>query len=724
MIRTTIIVEGYKVDLLKDIATDFTYSVQDIREPDKRNTDYSKTIELPGTAYNNSLFAHILEVNIENDFNAALANIGYNFNPNKVAKTVVLVDGVEVFRGVMQLTKVRSDRGVVIYETNVTGRLADILYSMGDKKLADIPFSNLNHILTVDHLQNVWNNPDSFRYAYPLIDYGMSKTGVSYPLNNFAPAIYVKEYIDRIFAQAGFTYNSRFFNTPYFKSLIIPPTENREFTTSGEKTKFMRLYSRYESQSNKRTGNNWREVTVPFVNVDYDKYRWHSGDNHHIIITNRLESSFQFSLNFRHHNTRGRGCEIFVLKNGNRILTQQVDSRFEFREEVIEVPRQLWEVGDTIQLAFNMPPKSTVTWETSSTWLAPSPVDQSQYPIDGNAEIDMAQLVSKSVTQRDFFKSIILMHNLFVFTDENDERNLFVTPQMWFYSTYAVDAVDWTCKVDYSKPIDITPMGLLTAREYSFTYKKDNDYWGNDWYFTRYNETYGQRTYVVDNDFQKSTQKIELIFSPTVSVQEEGSRRVIPHIYKKDKEGSRQRDAFNIRILQYGGLLDSLDDSGRPYARWEIVDTFNNVLGQFVQYPYAGMTDHPTSPTRDICFSPPRELKYQVDNPYPNVGLYRYYWESYLKEITNKDSKLVALFVYLLPMDISRLDFKRLVKVNNVYYKLNKVPGYDPLNEGSTQVELFKTAVKVSIEKPGFLLHGNDGYLLHDDTSPARIPYA
>ncbi|HWV64354.1 hypothetical protein, partial [Chitinophaga sp.] len=174
MIRSSIIVEGYKLDLPEEITADFTYSIQDIREPDKRTTDFSKTIELPGTPLINGLFAHIWNINTENDNDPSQPNIGYNFNPNKAAKCIALVDNIEVFRGVMRMSAITQENKIIKYSTNVIGRLSDILLALADTKLANLDFSDLNHDLTTTNITNSWYGARGTGYVYPLIDYGYS----------------------------------------------------------------------------------------------------------------------------------------------------------------------------------------------------------------------------------------------------------------------------------------------------------------------------------------------------------------------------------------------------------------------------------------------------------------------------------------------------------------------------------------------------------------------
>jgi len=67
-------------------------------------------------------------------------------------------------------------------------------------------------------------------YVYPIIDYGKktlfgnSILRNGYGVQDFYPSIYLKTIIDKIFENAQFTYQSDFFDSCYFKRLIVPYT--------------------------------------------------------------------------------------------------------------------------------------------------------------------------------------------------------------------------------------------------------------------------------------------------------------------------------------------------------------------------------------------------------------------------------------------------------------------------------------------------------------------
>ncbi len=58
---TEIYIEDNRLDLSKDLSSEFTYAIDDIQDFASRNTNFSKTIILPGNAINNKIFTFISE---------------------------------------------------------------------------------------------------------------------------------------------------------------------------------------------------------------------------------------------------------------------------------------------------------------------------------------------------------------------------------------------------------------------------------------------------------------------------------------------------------------------------------------------------------------------------------------------------------------------------------------------------------------------------------------
>jgi hypothetical protein len=145
-------IEGFEADTLGDIDVEFTFSVADISDIERRNTSFSKTLTLPSTPRNQQLFGNIFDISVSNDILAG-PNIGQNFNPAKQAQSQILLDNVKIFDGVLRLSKINKKEGEITYEVNMFGRLRDILQgrSTTDPCHHCIRFCGCNALLLAAH---------------------------------------------------------------------------------------------------------------------------------------------------------------------------------------------------------------------------------------------------------------------------------------------------------------------------------------------------------------------------------------------------------------------------------------------------------------------------------------------------------------------------------------------------------------------------------------------
>jgi len=144
----------------------------------------------------------------------------------KSAQAVIYVDKIQVFKGVIRILEIIIDKGMIEYETSIHGELGGLVFSIGDKYLTSLDFSAYDHTYNLTNITGTWSSALGSGYYYPLIDYGIANID-NIPYDMFRPALYVKEYIDKIFTQAGYTYESTFLNTDFFKKLIVPNNSDR-----------------------------------------------------------------------------------------------------------------------------------------------------------------------------------------------------------------------------------------------------------------------------------------------------------------------------------------------------------------------------------------------------------------------------------------------------------------------------------------------------------------
>lgn len=140
------------LDIQSDIDIPITYNIADIRDPSKRNGNYSKTIQLDGTHTNNRIFNQIFEI----------AGDG-TFNPNKKSRATLYSNGVEVLDGFLQLKEiVRVNNGVsnydaVKYNVILNSGVTDIFQDLSTKNLRDLNFSEYNHIYNIGFQRASWD---------------------------------------------------------------------------------------------------------------------------------------------------------------------------------------------------------------------------------------------------------------------------------------------------------------------------------------------------------------------------------------------------------------------------------------------------------------------------------------------------------------------------------------------------------------------------------------
>lgn len=732
MIRTEIIINSTSIDLFEDLPLSFTYSVQDIREPEKRNTAYSKTVTIPGSPSNNKLFTQIFDLHLEIQ-TSGTTNFNPDFNPNLKADVVVYVDTIEQFRGILKLDKVvrvTNEAGdyKLAYEVSMFGKLANIFQNMGDNMLTDLDFTPYNHTYNAQNITTSWSAPVGSAYVYPMIDYGATN-GTSYDVMNFKPAIYVKQYLDLIFQAAGFQYDSTFLNSNYFKSLCVPfngttlklsetQVLNRMFRasrTTGYQARDLVVSSNPTvindiataisnddvNTPNFDTTNQYNPGTGIFTAANTGTYNFYGLIKSTLQINPATASTSNHILSHFAliRKTDLSNATTSIANNGynialNAMGTISSGTTTTPTDIYVTAPNVFLQAGEKISLASYV--TNVSTYYGSPLFNSASGTIECRVGVDsylmnsvvnsGLVEgdtIDMNGVVPNDIRQREFFMSLVKCFNLYVEEDKTTPNKLRIEPYVDYYSSGVT--VDWSDKLSQDRELEIYPMGALDAKRYRWKYKEDSDYF-NDTYQKKYNQTYGEKYLDIANDFLQDEKKVEVIFAATPLVQITGIDRIIPAIYKRDQQLNNIQTTSIIRLLYYGGLIATNNAWTFTRAGGTVVYSTNTT------YPYAGHLDHPTTPTNDLCWAVPKEVNYDVSQTvqYTNNGLYNKYWSQFINEITDRNSKLIVGYFYLTPTDILNLSFQNKIWVDEAYYRLNKVFDYNPTADQLTKVELLK----------------------------------
>ena len=216
------------------------YSLADVREPEKKQTDHVETFTIPGTKNNNTIFQHLFE----NGFSM------YQFNPTLKLDAQVILNGNQYFSGSLQVNKIHKidDNFVTGYDITIYSRVGSFFTDIDKFKISDVvDLSDFAHEYTIPNIEASWDNyiiqngkKTNFQlgngYVYPM-DYRGQTDAVNWDISHFKPAIYAKTIFDRILKSQGYTYNSKFLNGEVFRKLISPYCGEENIALSADQIK-------------------------------------------------------------------------------------------------------------------------------------------------------------------------------------------------------------------------------------------------------------------------------------------------------------------------------------------------------------------------------------------------------------------------------------------------------------------------------------------------------
>ena len=179
----------FELDLQKAPNIVANYKWVDLKEPDKRKSNFSQTIKIPFTDRNNKFFENWFDVNLDT----------LVYSSKKKYNATIYVDSLPQLQGYIQLKAVYYNAR--LYEVVVFGDTANFFLDIKGKKLRDafvdengVVDRQLDHINTCANVVNSWGTAwgagglttldgvTDNDVMYPLIDWGHA----SYPTNEMA----------------------------------------------------------------------------------------------------------------------------------------------------------------------------------------------------------------------------------------------------------------------------------------------------------------------------------------------------------------------------------------------------------------------------------------------------------------------------------------------------------------------------------------------------------
>ena len=703
------------IDLdLGEFATTLTFSIADIREPDKRNASFSKTLTLPGTKANNLFFENMFEVDV----------VTQTFNPNLKATTVLSVDGVTQFKGALKLRQVNYlVGGKVTYDCNLVGNLSDFIQTLGNARLRDLDLSAYDHDWTSTNIVNSWSPTLGVGYVYPMINFGTVSDLSTWKVTDLRPAVFAKTILDKIFDTSGFVYSSAFFISDTFKRLVIPNNNdllrlsgtliNDRLFNAGRTTNYVKTvditaaYSEARIQINDDSTGAYFDNDASFNTGTYEQVPLYNGISNYFLSSTlvfsvtkdatpggqSLPCSYYVNI-FRNRGgaitqMNGDGGTFFItpaagagtyttsLDEWGATLSLALGSEF---NDIRSGDKYYAEIGTQLDSTSALLPYVTASSVSMGSISFRNSITND---LINEADTIVMSDVLPDMLQKDFIMGLIKMFNLYLEQDKDDELLLNIEPRNTYYNS---TQVDWSAKLATEKDLEIEPMALLNFKRILAQYKDDTDYY-NKVYKQEYPRNYGSYLADIDNDFVNGDYKIEAVFSPTPLVGSFLNDRIIPVIFQSNTGTPPTIEPIqsNARILYWGGLKNCEGWTLQAYSGSSIV----------TQYPYAGHLDDPQAPTIDLSFGIPQKVYYGVNQyisslTYTDNNLYNTYYSQMISEVTDRDSKLVKGYFWLTPVDILNLDFRKIYRVGSHALRLNKIYDYNPVKSNLTKCEFIK----------------------------------
>jgi hypothetical protein len=738
---------GY-LDVKEGTSFPLTFQVGDIRDISQRKGNFSKTIVLVGSKNNNDLLNHYYDVNIQ----------AGTFDINAVTTCSVIQDGIPVMEDAsLQLTAIKKVQLTEQYEEHVEYEVlvkeskADFFTAINNKELTDIDFSDLNHTYDAFNVVNRFSNTevDGFKYFLP------GSGDAFYSTQEFKPAIFAKTYFDRIFQDAGFTYNWPDLVDDKFDKLVIPyngDTDNFDYNdytvkaNAGPTTYTGQFFAGVSEMPLPQTITAWTETEDP-QNI-YNPTTGVYSTPFNISSNNSQQYDYNITIQYELRLVNSSGVTLY---SGT---TTQATPTF-YRPQLYLTRNGV--VSSSVNLYTNPAPlngSSAVTYAVQS----PASIPNGTTTILSQTAICTMALTAQNLPQLSQGRLAVRCPREFYLAPNGTA----LSPAWRTGSATGPACASGQIKLQYvvtNIDISITPSnnivaigGTIDVNDYVPQKIKQNDFVKaifnmynlyadvdknqpnqlnlihRDAYYDAGNEV--DWTYKLAKDQEQSlsflpeltSKKLILTYAPdtdspnatytTATNQIYGQAEVVfDNEYVKDVTTKPVlfgptpiiRTPFGAYVGMIAGqapktnlriMYDSTAEIGlSTCSPYHIYDYGTTGMTGVTTYPYVGHFDNPLNPTWDLNYSVCSFYYYQPLSLTDN-NLYNRYWRRTMGQINS--GKMLTAFFNLKDTDIQAMKLNDKIRIDNSWWNINKVIDYDANANKLTQVELISVDSEVN----------------------------
>lgn len=742
-------INGRLVDIDQNAPFPLTFSINDIKDLSARKGNKSKTITLPGTRGNVQLMLSVFTLSaIDSIFEDQPELI--DFDPSIKAECQYYQNGLLEFNGIAQLMNCKQLSGIWSFDITLVSDTIDYISRLQQIKVNELGWSEYDHLLTYANQQDTWSgiiqlngspssNYDSQGwtgegYYYGLIDYGYTRpTADTFAVENIPPQVFCYEVLKKAFEYCGISWDSNFLETQTFKKLLLAydggelplidssqanndslfTTEDNntngyifngqfsDFLEPGEQTgsintqvrSFLDQYDCTVTQDNLSQAQGTSPLS--FVSASDGLFKINYYGDHDVDIAISGNGAGAYTINGSYQ------VRLEIIKNGAYLTSDLIyegaltttstslSFSFNYSREINtlindEIRVNLRFVVNNTTIIRSGISNYTISFQVSSN-TAELDVLKQQQGLTAGGTVALAPFLP-NMTCDVFFKAFVSAFNLYVKPSIEDATVLEIEPLNDFYNASG-DAIDWSSKIDRSQEIMVEPTINFASKNYKFNFTQDTDYW-NQRYQNDVNKQYGSFLIESQSQFSVNSTDFLLPFSQKLLVQIPGDSPgtftdlIVPRSFdlKTNENGTseivlKKGKSF---IVQLGGLRTGdwihLDENDSPHNE--------------TSYPYVGHLDSLDSPSFDFNWGVPDYI-FWVTNNYPSNNLYLYH-DTFIKELLSRYGKKLTCYVMLNPQDINSLNFRNLINIDGVVYRLLSISDYLSGSNVYTKVELLR----------------------------------
>lgn len=703
--------EWISVDVDNTLSISVNKSFEEIEDFTTRKSTYTKTFTIPQTKQNNDFFRSCFMVN-SSDFSSAI-----------VVNGVIKYGGADVFNGQLRLNKIFNDLNGGTYEVFMTESLPSLSLTLQDIKLTELEFTGMTHELTYDNIVSTWSYTGGSytnysgitgNIVYPLIHGGYdpnqyfssfdtSSTGFTnsnYPIQpaQFAPWVNAKYLIDEMFSRTNFTYNSSFFNDPYFQGIFCLAKSNDLMgaRTSSASTENQNVFSANDNRT-----------YIDFAEGNYDT-NYFKG----FILRNELNDPlniFSPSLSFQN---RGHFFTTAVAGVYKFLISMEISVRFSYLPSTylniaikdvdngtiygqiqgltifnLSSPtiynnmliNATIPAGRRVALYYSRQstggdPDAELYFLSASLELYSSPI------LVGSDNVLLQDNLPAQTTCLDFFKGIIQHFNLVVIP--TGENSILIEPWDNYFSSG--NTLDWSQKLDINA-YSLEPTNNLT-KEYKLEFGDSQDKLSVLNIQNR-NEKFGTTIYVDTEPFHTGQITNTSIFQPLpISTFDDAteSNILIPHLYtwNRNAEGSTAPyvpASSDIRLGFFLGMMDSkITGTTTTYyilsGTTAIPHTLYPAVSHLSSYEYSAST------FSDLNYQNQYDFWQVWNNSYQGFtenDVFGNFWNGRITQLYEPDTKIFEGQFKLTPEDIKSIQFNDRVYFQEAYWRLYEMTDAD-----------------------------------------------